>query len=231
MLSLAFADMAGMFAGFGNFDGLINCAITECDIHFQSIPLLDVEKEREEAKILETLPEDFCYKFINISASGQKSSFSTEDITTENLDRWLTEFQPKKPTTGYFIQNYYSCQHMAACRRFFRLLHVAYLYGFQAACLPLRLLAGLLGCLPAPPAAYRTYRIVLSRKCLILLYSLSIAAAPARKVYCRFFNIVYVVYPSPPFDVTLALSLERLILGIIDISQLGILTWAEVSST
>ena len=80
--------------GFGNFDELINRAITESDIHSQSNPLLDVEKEREETKILETLPEDFCYKFINLSANGQKSPFSPEvDRTTENLDHWLTEFQ------------------------------------------------------------------------------------------------------------------------------------------
>ena len=83
-----------MFAGFGNFDELINRAITECDIHSQSNPLLDVEKEREETKILETSPEDFCYKFINLSACGQNSPFSPEvDITNESLDRWLTEFQ------------------------------------------------------------------------------------------------------------------------------------------
>ena len=122
MLSPVFENMAGMFAGFENFDELINRAISECGIHSRSIPSLGVEKEQEETKILETLPEDFCYKFNNLSANGQKSSFSTEDITTENLDRWLTEFQTinsitlkiktkKKPTTGYLIQNYYRCQH------------------------------------------------------------------------------------------------------------------------
>ena len=50
MLSLAFADMAGMFAGFGNFDELINRAITECGIHSQSNPLLDVEKNEKKQK-------------------------------------------------------------------------------------------------------------------------------------------------------------------------------------
>ena len=86
MLSLVFENMAGTFAGFENFDELINRAISECGIHSQSIPSLGVEKEQE-TKILETLPEDFCYKFNNLSANGQKSSFSTKDITTENLDR------------------------------------------------------------------------------------------------------------------------------------------------
>ena len=83
---------------FKNIDELINCAITECDIHSQSILLLDVEKEREETKISETLPEYFCYKFNNLSANEQRSSFSTEDITTENLDRRLTEFIPSIPS-------------------------------------------------------------------------------------------------------------------------------------
>jgi hypothetical protein len=52
----------------------------------------------------------------------QKSSFQTEDITTENVHPWLIEFQTinsitlkvktkKKPTTGYLIQTYYRCQH------------------------------------------------------------------------------------------------------------------------
>ena len=90
MLSLVFENMAGMFAGFENFDELINRAISECGIHSWSIPSLGVEKEQEETKIL---PEDFCYKFNNLSTNGQKLSFSTEDITTENLDRWLTKFQ------------------------------------------------------------------------------------------------------------------------------------------
>ena len=93
MLYLVFENMVGMFAGFENFDELINRAISECGIHSQSSPSLGVEKEQEETKILETLPEDFCYKFNNLSANGQKSSFSTGEITTENLDRWLTEFQ------------------------------------------------------------------------------------------------------------------------------------------
>ena len=120
MLSPVFENMAGMFAGFENFDELINRAISECGIHSRSIPSLSVEKEQEETKILETLPEDFCYKFNNLSANGQKSSFSTEDITTENLDRWLTEFQTinsitlkikTKKSLQQDIQNYYRCQH------------------------------------------------------------------------------------------------------------------------
>ena len=40
-------NMADMLAG---FDELINSAISECDINSQSIPLLNVEKERIEAK-------------------------------------------------------------------------------------------------------------------------------------------------------------------------------------
>ena len=108
-----------MLAG---FDELINSAISECDINSQSIPLLNVEKERIEANLLEKLPEDYCYKF-NLSAiNEQKSSFQTEDITAENVHPWLIEFQTinsitlkvktkKKPTTGYLIQTYYRCQH------------------------------------------------------------------------------------------------------------------------
>ena len=42
---------------------------------------------------------------------------------------------------------------------------------------------------------------------------------------------MYVAYSSLPYGVTLALSLERLILAIIDINQLWMLTWAEESST
>ena len=63
--------MAGMFAGFENFDELINRPFSECGIHSRSIPSSVVEKEQKETKILETLLEDFCYKFNNLSANGQ----------------------------------------------------------------------------------------------------------------------------------------------------------------
>ena len=54
MLSPVFENMAGMFAGFENFDELINRAISKCGIHSRSIPSLGVEKEQEETKVLET---------------------------------------------------------------------------------------------------------------------------------------------------------------------------------
>jgi hypothetical protein len=112
-------NMADMLAGFGE---LINSAISECDINFQSIPLLNVEKERIESNLLEKLPEDYYYKFNLSVINEQKSSFQTEDITAENVHPWVIEFQTinsitlkvktkKKRTTGYLIQTYFRCQH------------------------------------------------------------------------------------------------------------------------
>ena len=62
-------NIADILAG---FDELINSAISECDINSQSIPLLNVEKERIEANLLEKLPEDYCYKF-NISVINEQN--------------------------------------------------------------------------------------------------------------------------------------------------------------
>jgi hypothetical protein len=62
-------NMAEKLAG---FDELINSAISECDINSQSIPLLNVEKERIEANLPEKLPEDYCYKF-NISVINEQN--------------------------------------------------------------------------------------------------------------------------------------------------------------
>ncbi len=92
-----FANMADMFAGFEHsfesFDELINSAIGECDIGSRSA-LSNIEKERVESQLLKILPEDYEYKLNNPSANtAQKSSFLTKDITTENVDFWLTEFQ------------------------------------------------------------------------------------------------------------------------------------------
>jgi hypothetical protein len=61
-----------MLAG---FDELINSATSECDINSQSIPLLNVEKERIKANLLEKLPEDYCCKFNLSVINEQKSSF------------------------------------------------------------------------------------------------------------------------------------------------------------
>jgi hypothetical protein len=62
-------NMAEKLAG---FDELINSAISECDINSQSIPLLNVEKERIDANLLEKLPADYCYKF-NISVINEQN--------------------------------------------------------------------------------------------------------------------------------------------------------------
>ena len=66
----------------------------------------------------------WCYQTSNFVGSQEKFKFgaTNSDITTESLDGWLVEFQTindvslklktaKKPTKGFFIQNYYRCHH------------------------------------------------------------------------------------------------------------------------
>jgi hypothetical protein len=74
---------------------------------------------------LEKLPEDYQCTVREFVSSGQsqfKLCVATENISVENLDGWLSEFQEtnditlkvkvkKKPTKGYLVQNYYRCQH------------------------------------------------------------------------------------------------------------------------
>jgi hypothetical protein len=82
------------------------------------------EKGDLEANVLEKLPEDFDYKVEILDGSEEKFELrvATSNITTENVNGWLVEFQAmndvclkikmaKKPTKGFLIQNYYRCHH------------------------------------------------------------------------------------------------------------------------
>lgn len=99
---------------------LIKSAVIEVNDRVKSFKVTGIE----EKKFLETLPDDCTYYVQNLSGvpSKLKACFMTEDITEENLEDWIAEYETlnnvslkiktkKKPTSGYVVQNYYRCQH------------------------------------------------------------------------------------------------------------------------
>ena len=104
-----------------DFDDLFGSAIKEinCSSFWNDLSLQ--QKEEIQTKALEKLPEDYQCTVREFVSSGQsqfKLCVATENISVENLDGWLSEFQEtnditlkvkvkKKPTKGYLVQNYY----------------------------------------------------------------------------------------------------------------------------
>ncbi|XP_048588880.1 uncharacterized protein LOC125572422 [Nematostella vectensis] len=75
-------------------------------------------------KRIRQLSDDSFYYLKSISGNREnfKAHVLTEDITEENLELWISEYEvinnvsiklktKKNPTSGYVLQNYYRCQH------------------------------------------------------------------------------------------------------------------------
>ena len=109
------------------FDDLLESALKKVDhsFHDQSQKLTQEEKQKFETAVLEKLPEDFHYE-VNECNGTELSKFklkvTTDNVSPDNLEGWLAEFQAlngvtlkvkakKKETKGYSIQHYYRCQH------------------------------------------------------------------------------------------------------------------------
>ena len=109
------------------FDDLLESALKKVDhsFHDQSQKLTQEEKHKFETAVLEKLPEDFHYE-VNECNGTELSKFklkvTTDNVSPDNLEGWLAEFQAlngvtlkvkakKKETKGYSIQHYYRCQH------------------------------------------------------------------------------------------------------------------------
>ena len=99
---------------------LISSAIKEVESKSKSFESTEITKE----SFLASLPDDSFYYLKAISGNGEKFKvhFLTEDITKENLEQWISEYEvinsisvklktKKAPTSGYVMQNYYRCQH------------------------------------------------------------------------------------------------------------------------
>ena len=99
---------------------LISSAIKEVESKRKSFESTQITKE----SFLASLPDDSFYYLKAISGNGEKFKvhFLTEDITKENLEQWISEYEvrnsisvklktKKAPTSGYVLQNYYRCQH------------------------------------------------------------------------------------------------------------------------
>ena len=99
---------------------LISSAIKEVESKSKSFESTEITKE----SFLASLPDDSFYYLKAISGNGEKFKvhFLTEDITKENLEQWISEYEvinsisvklktKKAPTSGYVLQNYYRCQH------------------------------------------------------------------------------------------------------------------------
>ena len=93
---------------------LISSAIKEVESKSKSFESTEITKE----SFLASLPDDSFYYL----KAKFKVHFLTEDITKENLEQWISEYEvinsisvklktKKAPTSGYVLQNYYRCQH------------------------------------------------------------------------------------------------------------------------
>ncbi|XP_048589237.1 uncharacterized protein LOC116618843 [Nematostella vectensis] len=99
---------------------LISSAIKEVHSKKRSFELSEITDEY----FLASLPDDSFYYLKSISGNREnfKAHVLTEDITEENLELWISEYEvinnvsiklktKKNPTSGYVLQNYYRCQH------------------------------------------------------------------------------------------------------------------------
>ncbi len=108
-----------------DFDQLVESALNDLNSRCRHNECSAEEKENLKTAAVERLPDDFEYEvhtFLATSKSKFKLCFSSKDLTIDNIEGWLIEFQTinsvtlkvkvkKKETKGYLLQNYYRCQH------------------------------------------------------------------------------------------------------------------------
>ena len=101
-----------------DFDQPVKSALNDVNRRYQHNGCSAEEKENLKMAPVERLPDDFEYEVHTFV----KLCFASKDVTVDNIEGWLIEFQTmnnvtlkvkvkKKETKGYLLQNYYRCQH------------------------------------------------------------------------------------------------------------------------
>ena len=105
---------------FDGFEDLLESALKKVNSRFNCEKFL----QNFEISALEKLSKDHVYKVGECYGTESKFELkvTTENLSSENLEGWLAEFQAlnsvtlkvkakKKETKGYSVQHYYRCQH------------------------------------------------------------------------------------------------------------------------
>ena len=117
--------MAARSVSVEDFDQLVASALNDINSRYQHNECSAEEKENIKIAAIERLPDDLKYEvhtFVATSKAKFKLCFASKDVTVDNIEGWLIEFQTmsnvtlkvkvkKKETKGYLLQNYYRCHY------------------------------------------------------------------------------------------------------------------------